>query len=356
YKASYESVVQIKDFEASARMEKMDQNVQWFEDNSPIMDEHKKAEVKGVTYKVVTVAMESGDASPSTPIGINLPNANWIRTDYGSKSVSLGNIVNAYSNSSGSGYTDEFAYSEEEKARSKEHGELGSKLHTALHEVVGHASGKLNEGVGTPKETLKNYASTLEEGRADLVALYYIMDQKMIDLGLMPSLEVGKAEYDGYIRNGLMVQLRRLEPGELIEEDHMRNRQLVAGWAYEKGKADNVIERIDENGKTYFRINDYETLRDLFGQLLREIQRIKSEGDYEAGKALVENYGVQVDQELHAQVLERAEKLGIAPYGGFINPSYEVVEENGEIVDIKVMYPEDFTEQMLGYGRAYSFL
>lgn len=356
YKGTFESIVQIKDFEASERMSKMDQNVQWFEDNSPIMAEHKKAEVKGVTYKVVTTAMESGDASPSTPIGVNLPNANWIRTEHGSKSVSLGNIVNAYSNSSGSGYTDEFAYTEEEKARSKEHGELGSKLHTALHEVVGHASGKLNEGIGTPKETLKNYASTLEEGRADLVALYYILDPKMIELGLMPSLEVGKAEYDGYIRNGMMVQLRRLEPGELIEEDHMRNRQLVAGWAYEQGKAENVIERIEENGKTYFKINDYEKLRVIFGQLLREIQRIKSEGDYEAGKALVEDYGVQVDADLHAQVLERAEKLGIAPYGGFINPRYVVTEENGEITDIKVEYPDDFSKQMLYYSREYSFL
>ena len=356
YRGSFESIVEIKDFDASERMKVLMDNVQWFEDNSSIMDEHKKPNVVGVTYKVVNVAGESGDASPSTPIGVNLPNANWIRSTHGSKSVSLGNIVAAYAESSGSGFLKEFSYTEEEAARSKEHGALGDKLHTALHEVVGHASGRINEGVGTPKETLKNYASTLEEGRADLVALYYLMDEKLVELGLMPSIEVGKASYDDYIRNGLITQLRRIEPGEVIEEAHMRNRQLVAGWAYEKGKAENVIEKVVKDGKTYFVVNDYMKLKDLFGQLLKEIQRIKSEGDYEAGKALVEGYGVQVDAELHKEVLERAEKLNIAPYGGFINPVLVPVEENGEIVDIKVEYPKTFTEQMLDYAKRYSNL
>ena len=356
YRGSFESIVEIKDFEASERMKVLMDNVQWFEDNSSIMDEHKKEKVVGVTYKVVNVAGESGDASPSTPIGVNLPNANWIRATHGSKSVSLGNIVAAYDGASGGGYTDEFAYSDEEKARAKEYAMLSGKLHTALHEVVGHASGKINEGVGTPKETLKNYASTLEEGRADLVALYYLMDPKMVELGLMPSLEVGKAEYDSYIRNGLMTQLRRIEPGEVIEEAHMRNRQLVAAWVYEKGKDEHVIEKVVENGKTYFVIKDYEKLHQLFGQLLREIQRIKSEGDYDAGRNLVETYGVQVDQDLHKEVIKRSEALGIAPYGGFINPKLVPVEEDGKITDIKVEYPTNFADQMLYYSKTYGNL
>ena len=356
YRGSFESIVEIKDFDASERMKVLMDNVQWFEDNSSIMDEHKKPNVTGVTYKVVNVAGESGDASPSTPIGVNLPNANWIRSNHGSKSVSLGNIVAAYAEAGGSSSLSEFAYTEEEAARSKEHGALGDKLHTALHEVVGHASGQINKGIGTPKETLKNYASTLEEGRADLVALYYLMDPKLVELGLMPSLEVGKAAYDDYIRNGLITQLRRIEPGAVIEEAHMRNRQLVSAWVYEKGKEDNVIEKVNKEGKTYFVVNDYNKLKDLFGQLLREIQRIKSEGDYEAGRALVEDYGVQVDQDLHKEVLDRAAKLNIAPYGGFINPKLVPVEENGEIVDIKVEYPESFTEQMMEYGKQYNNL
>ncbi len=356
YTGSYESIVEIKDFDASERMKVLMDNVQWFEDNSSIMDEHKKENVVGVTYKVVNVAGEAGDASPSTPIGVNLPNANWIRANHGSKSVSLGNIVNAYENASGEGFSEEFIRTEELRNRSKEHGTLASKLHTALHEVVGHASGKLNPGVGTPKETLKSYASTLEEGRADLVALYFLLDPKLVELGLMPSLEVGKSEYDSYIRNGMMLQLRRIEPGENIEEAHMRNRQLVASWAYEKGIADNVIEKKVVDGKTYFEVNDYEKLRTIFGELLREIQRIKSEGDYEAGRALVENYGVKVDQELHAEVLERAEKLNSAPYGGFINPRLVPVMEGTKITDVKVEYPDDFLEQMMEYGEKYSFL
>ncbi len=356
YRGSYESIVQIKDFEASDRMKMLMDNVQWFEDNSSIMDEHKKANVVGVTYKVVNVAGESGDASPSTPIGVNLPNANWIRATHGSKSVSLGNIVHAYAQAPSKGFSEEFIRTEELRARSKEHGALSSKLHTALHEVVGHASGKLNDGVGTPKETLKSYASTLEEGRADLVALYFLMDSNMVKLGLMPSLEVGMAEYDSYIRNGMMLQLRRVEKGEQIEEAHMRNRQLVASWAYEKGLEENVIEKVVEDGKTYFEVRDYNKLRVIFGELLKEIQRIKSEGDYEAGRALVENYGVKVDAALHDEVLARAEKLNSAPYGGFINPRLVPVMEGEKIVDIKVEYPDDFLGQMMEYGKNYGFL
>ncbi|MBL6447714.1 dihydrofolate reductase [Fulvivirga sp. 29W222] len=357
YRGSYESIIEIKDFEASERMAKLSANAQWFEDNAPILEENKKKNVVGITYKVVNVAGESGDASPSTPIGVNLPNSDWIRAQHGSKSVSLGNIVSAYDGASGSGMLEEFSFTEEEMQRAKEHAELGDKLHTALHEVIGHASGKLNEGVGTPKETLKNYASALEEGRADLVALYYLMDPKMVELGLIPSLEVGKEEYDSYIRNGLLLQLRRLEEGEVIEEAHMRNRQMIAKWVYEKGKEDNVIERKTKDGKTYFVVNNYEKLRTLFGELLKEIQRIKSEGDYEAGKNLIENYGVQVDQELHKEVLQRVEKLKTAPYGGFINPVLvPVTDDSGNITDVKVEYPKDFTEQMLYYSENYANL
>ena len=356
YRGSYESIVQIKDFEASDRMKMLMDNVQWFEDNSSIMDEHKKASVVGVTYKVVNVAGESGDASPSTPIGVNLPNANWIRAQHGSKSVSLGNIIHAYAQSPSKGFSEEFIRTEELRARSKEHGALSSKLHTALHEVVGHASGKLNDGIGTPKETLKSYASTLEEGRADLVALYFLMDPEMIELGLMPSLEVGMAEYDSYIRNGMMLQLRRIEKGEQIEEAHMRNRQLVASWACEKGLEEKVIEKVVEDGKTFFEVRDYEKLRVIFGELLKEIQRIKSEGDYEAGQALVENYGVKVDAALHDEVLARAEKLNSAPYGGFINPRLVPVMEGDKITDIQVEYPDDFLGQMMEYGKNYGFL
>lgn len=356
YKGSFEVIVEVKDMAATADMKVLQEYAQWFEDNSPIMEEHKKANVVGISYNFINVVGEAGDASPSTPIGVNLPNANWIRAKHGSKSVSLGNIVSAYDKAGGSGALEEFANDEEEIERSKAHSDHAGHLHTALHEVIGHASGQLNEGVGTPKETLHNYASTLEEGRADLVALYYIMDQKMVDIGMMESLEVAKAEYDGYIRNGLMYQLRRIEPGEVIEESHMRNRQMIAKWVFEKGKAENVISREVRDGKTFFNINDYDKLRVLFGELLKEVQRIKSEGDYEAGKALVENYGVQVDQDLHAEVLKRSEQLKTAPYGGFINAKLVPVEENGEITDIKVEYPDDFTEQMMEYSREHSFL
>lgn len=357
YTGSFESIVEITDFEASAQMKVLSDNAQWFEDNSSIMEEHKKKNIKGISYKVISVASESGDASPSTPIGVNLPNANWIRANHGSKSVSIGNIVYAYAQAGGKGMLEEFCHDEEEIERAKTHSKLAGKLHTALHEVLGHASGQLNPGVGTPKETVKSYASTLEEGRADLVALYYIMDEKLIELGLMESLETGKAEYDSYIRNGLMVQMQRLEPGTDIEESHMRNRQWVSAWAFERGIEENVISKVMKDGKTYFEINDYKKLQSIFGELLREVQRIKSEGDYEACKALVEGYGVKVDQKLHKEVLARVKKLNIAPYGGFINPKMVPTTDNtGEIVSIEMTYPDDFTVQMLDYAKRYSFL
>jgi dipeptidyl-peptidase-3 len=357
YRGSWESVLSIRDLEATQRIATIGAQAQWFEDHSPIMDEHKKQDVVGISAKVIAVVVEGGDAAPSTPIGINLPNANWIRKEHGSKSVTLGNIMESYELAyAASGLTEEFAYSQEEKDRAKEHGALRALLHTDMHEVIGHASGQINPGVGTPKETLKTYSSTLEEARADLVALYFIMDPKLIELGLTPSLEVGKAEYEGYIRNGLQLQLRRLELGDNIEQAHMRNRQLVAAWAYEHGLGNNVIEKIVENGKTYFVIRDYDALRTLFGQLLREIQRIKSEGDYEAASALVETYGVRVDQAMHQEVLDRVAPLNIAAYAGFIQPRLVAVEENGEIVDVKVEYPDDFPAQMIEYEREYSFL
>lgn len=357
YKGSYETVVQIKDFDASERMAIVAQNAQWFEDNSTILPEHKKKEVVGVTYKVVEVAGEAGDASPSTPIGVNLPNADWIRAAHGSKSVSLGSIIDAYGKASSSGMLEEFCYNKEEIERNKLYNDVSDKMHTALHEVIGHASGQLNPGVGTPNETLKNYASTLEEARADLVGLYYLMDQKLVDMKLLPSIEAGKAAYDDYMRNGMMTQLMRLEPGKVIEEAHMRNRQLVAAWAFEKGKADNVVEKIVKDGKTYFVVNNYEKLRTIFGELLKVIQKIKSEGDFKAGKDLVENYGVQVDQAIHQEVLARVKKLNNAPYSGFINPKLiPVTNGSGEITDIKVEYPKDFTQQMLDYAKRYSFL
>ena len=357
YRGSYETVIQMNDFEASARMAVVAENAQWFEDNSTIMDDHKKKKVVGVTYKVVEVAAESGDASPSTPIGVNLPNANWIRATHGSKSVSLGSVINGYSKAGSSGMLDEFCYTAKEKEMEEEHGGIGDKMHTSLHEVIGHASGQINPGVGTPKETLKNYASTLEEARADLVGLYYLMDPKLVEMGLISSLDVGKTAYDGYIRNGLLTQLIRLKKGAIIEEAHMRNRQLNAAWAMEKGAAENVIEKVTKDGKTFFVVYDYDKLRVIFGDLLRLIQKIKSEGDYQAGKDLVENYGVQVDQAVHAEVLERAEKLNNAPYGGFINPKLvPEMNEAGEITDIKVTYPDDFTEQMLDYAKNYSHL
>jgi len=358
YRGSYETIVQIKDFDMSAKMAVLSENAQWFEDNSPLMPEHKKKNVVGVSYKTVNVAGEAGDASPSTPIGVNLPNANWIRAEVGSKSVSLGNITNAYNNSGSSGRLKEFVHDDEEYELEKKHGQLADKLHTALHEVVGHASGQLNPGVGETKETLKNYASTLEEGRADLVGLYYLYDSKLQELGLVEDWKaVGRAAFDGYIRNGLMTQLIRLDLGDDVEEAHMRNRQWVSAWAFEKGQKDNVIEKVTRDGKTYFNINDYDKLHELFGQLLRETQRIKSEGDFEAVQALVEGYGVKVDPEIHAEVLERNKQFKSAPYGGFINPVLEpVTDENGAITAIKVNYAKDFASQMLYYVEHYNFL
>ncbi|WP_055445487.1 dipeptidyl-peptidase 3 family protein [Lacinutrix himadriensis] len=358
YTGSYETIVQIKDFDMSEKMAVLSENAQWFEDNSPLMDAHKKDSVVGVTYKVVNVAGEAGDASPSTPIGVNLPNANWIRAAVGSKSVSLGNIINAYNNAGSNGRLKEFVHDEEELKLEEEFGQKADKLHTALHEVIGHASGQLNPGVGETKETLKKYASTLEEGRADLVGLYYLYNPKLQELGLVDDWKsVGKAAYDGYIRNGLMTQLIRLQLGDDVEEAHMVNRQWVSAWAFEKGLKDNVIEKVTRDGKTYFNINDYEKLHALFGELLRETQRIKSEGDYKAVEDLVEGYGVKVDPAIHAEVLERNKQFTSAPYSGFVNPVL-VPETNdaGEITGVKVIQPGTFSGQMLNYSRDYNFL
>ncbi len=358
YKGSYETIVEIKDFDMSKKMAVLSKEAQWFEDNSPLMPEHKKKEVKGVSYKTVIVAGEAGDASPSTPIGVNLPNNNWIRQKHGSKSVSLGNIINAYNNAGGSGRLQEFANDEEEVELEKKYGQLADKLHTALHEVVGHASGQINPGVGTPKETLKSYKSTIEEGRADLFGLYYLMDPKLQELGLVEDWEAtGKAAYDGYVRNGLITQLVRLELGDDVEESHMRNRQWVSAWSFEKGQAEGVIEKITRDGKTYYDIKDYAKLREIFGMLLKETQRITSEGDYEAAKALVEDYGVEVDPAIHKEVLDRNSKFKAAPYSGFVNPVLVPdMNEAGDITGFSIKQPETFEEQMLNYSKDYGFL
>lgn len=356
-RASYESVVSMKDMEATKRIAKIAANAQWFEDHSPLMPEHKKKEVKGITAKVITVIQEAGDGAPSTPIGINLPNANWIRQQHGSKSVSLGNIVHSYNVvGAKSPMMKEFALSEEEIERNKQFGALAGDLHTDMHEVIGHASGQINKGVGDPDQTLKNYASTLEEARADLVALYYVYDPKLVELGVMPSLEAGKCEYDGYMRNGLITQLTRIELGDNLEEAHMRNRQLVAAWAMEKGKAENVVEWVKKDGKTYVRVNDYAKLRELFGQLLREIQRIKSEGDYAAATALVEGYGVKVDQALLKEVRDRFAKLNTAPYKGFIQPKLQATLNGQEVKEVTVTYPDNFLQDQLELGKKYGYL
>ena len=357
YKGSYETIVQIKDFDMSKKMAVLSTEAQWFEDNSPLMPEHKKETVKGVSYKTVIVAGEAGDASPSTPIGVNLPNNNWIRQTHGSKSVSLGNIINAYNNAGGSGRLKEFAHDEEEIALEEQYGQLGDKLHTALHEVVGHASGQINKGVGTPKETLKRYKSTIEEGRADLFGLYYLMDPKLQELGLVEDWEkTGKAAYDGYIRNGLMTQLIRLELGDMVEEAHMVNRQWVSAWSYERGLEDNVIEKVIRDGKTYYNINDYVKLREIFGELLRETQRITSEGDYEAAKKLVEDYGVQVNRDIHKEVLARNSQFKSAPYSGFVNPAIVPTMDGEEITGFSIQQPESFESQMLEYASKYGSL
>jgi dipeptidyl-peptidase-3 len=333
----------------------LSKNAQYFEDHSPVNAEFKKKEVKGVTAKVITVVQLGGDSYPATPIGINLPNANWIRKEYGSKSVTMDNITYAYDQSSrNSGFLEEFAASPEEIERVKQYGYLAGSLTTDLHECLGHGSGQLLPGVSA--DALKNYHSTIEETRADLFALYYIMDPMMIELGLCPNEEVGKAEYDTYIRNGLMTQLVRIEPGKNIEESHMRDRALIARWVYDHGKENKVIVEEKLDGKTYYRINDYEALRKLFGELLAEIQRITSEGDIEAASSMVEAYAVKVDPNLHAEVLARYRKLNIAPYAGFINPEYQTVVNNGEIKDVKIVYPADYSKQMLQYSRDFSFL
>jgi dipeptidyl-peptidase-3 len=354
-KGSYEVIVQMKDPEASATMSVLMDYAGWFEENSPIRPEHKRKDVVGITYNFINVVGEAGDASPSTPVGVNLPNADWIRAKHGSKSVSLGNISEAYDKASGGEMMKEFAWDDAERDRAEKHGSLAGKLHTALHEVIGHASGVLEPGVDP--EVLKNYASPLEEARADLVALYYIMDPKLQEMGLVSTPDVAKAEYESYLRNGLMLQLRRLKLGDNVQQAHMRNRQMVSKWVLEKGAADSVVVLEKRDGKTYVRINDHAKLRELFGELLREVQRIKSQGDYEAGKALVETYGVKVDQDIHAEVLKRSENVKSAPYSGFVNPVLEpVLDADGKITDIRIVQPKDFVEQMLDYGKRFSFL
>ncbi|MEP6712791.1 MAG: hypothetical protein ABJA37_10265 [Ferruginibacter sp.] len=356
-KGSFESVVSMKDLEATKRIKAIGDQAQWFEDNSPLMPEHKKKNVKGIIAKAITVIAECGDAAPNTPIGINLPNADWIRKDYGSKSVSLSNII--YSNnvlSAKGGLLDEFALNDTVKQRMRKYGNLAADLQTDMHECIGHASGQINAGVETTDKTLKNYASCLEEARADLVGLYYVMDQKLVDIGVSPSVEVGKAEYDNYMMNGLMTQLTRLKLGAQVEEAHMRNRQLNARWVYEKGKAENVVAFVKKGGKTYVQINDYNKLRSLFGDLLREIQRVKSEGDFNAGKNLVETYGVKVDAALHKEVLERFAKLNVKPYRGFIQPKLVPVMAEDKIIDVKIEYPTSFFAQMMEFGKNYSYL
>ncbi len=354
-KASWESLVNFMDKEACHRTEVISENAQWFEDHSPVDSAYRKKVVKGVSAKVITAAMLGGDCYPATPIGINLPNADWIRKEHGSKSVTIDNITYAYAQAAhGDGFLEEFMLRPEDRERIDKYGKLADDLHTDLHECLGHGSGQLAPGVKGGE--LKNYTSTLEEARADLFGLYYLGDPKMVELGLIPSLVVAYAEYARYIMNGMMTQLARIEPGKNVEEAHMRNRKLIAEWCYEQGKPDNVIEWVEQDGKTYVVVNDYTKLRELLGRMLREVQRIKSEGDFEAGKTLVEKYAVTVDPKLHAEVLTRYKALDIEPYSGFVNPQYELVEKNGKVVDVKVSYPNDYVKQMLEYSRDYSFL
>lgn len=354
-KASWEANVNFVDTEACHRTEVISDNAQWFEDHSPVAPEYRKKEVRGVSAKVITVAMLGGDCYPATPIGINLPNADWIRKEYGSKSVTIDNITYAYDQAAhGNGFSEEFVLRAEDRERMDKYGKLADDLHTDLHECLGHGSGQLAEGVKGGE--LKSYGSTLEETRADLFGLYYLGDEKLVELGLIPSLDVAKAGYAKYILNGMMTQLARIEPGKNVEESHMRNRKLICEWCYERGKDDRVIELVQQDGKTYVVVNDFEKLRGLFGELLHEVQRIKSEGDYEAGKTLVERYAVAVDPALHAEVRARYYALGIEPYGGFVNPEYELVERDGKVVDVKISYPANYTEQMMDYAKNYSFL
>ena len=342
--------------EATRRTEMISDNAQWFEDNSPVDNQFKKDEVKGVTAKVITAAILAGDLYPATAIGINLPNANWIRADHGSKSVTIGNITDAYNKAShGNGFGAEFMFSDVERQLADNYGDITGDLHTDLHECLGHGSGKLLPGVDP--DALKAYGSTIEEARADLFGLYYMADPKLVELGLLPNMDAYKAEYYNFLMNGLMTQLVRIEPGNNIEESHMRNRQLIARWVLEKGASDAVVELVNKDGKTYVLVNDYQKVRNLFGELLSEIQRIKSTGDFEAARTLVESYAVKVDPTLHAEVLERYKKLNLAPYKGFVNPVYEaVLDDNGNITDVLVTYNEGYAEQMLRYSKDYSTL
>lgn len=355
-KASWESLVNFKDLEATQRTELISGNAQWFEDHSPVDGQFKKEKVKGVSAKVITAVILAGDLYPATAIGINLPNANWIRSHHGSKSVTIGNITDAYNKAAhGNGFNEEFVYSDAELQLIDKYADVTDELHTDLHECLGHGSGKLLPGVDP--DALKAYGSTIEEARADLFGLYYVADPKLVELGLTPSADAYKAQYYTYLMNGLMTQLVRIEPGNNVEEAHMRNRQLIARWVYEKGAAEKVVELVKKDGKTYVVINDYEKVRDLFGRLLAEIQRIKSTGDYAGAHDLVEAYAVKVDPALHAEVLERYKKLNLAPYKGFVNPKYEVVTDaDGTITDVTVTYDEGYAEQMLRYSKDYSTL
>ena len=355
-KSSWESIVNFKDLEATKRTETLSANAQWFEDHSPVDDAFKKEKVKGITAKVITAAILGGDLYPSTAIGINLPNSDWVRKEHGSKSVTIGNLTAAYNKAAvGNGFDEEFCYSSVELDLLKKYGGLTDDLHTDLHECLGHGSGKMMPGASA--DSLKVYGSTIEEARADLFGLYYMADQKMIDLGLIPSPEAYKAQYYSYMMNGLMTQLVRIELGNNIEEAHMRNRAIIARWAYEKGKKDNVVELVKRDGKTFVKVNDYVKLRELFGALLAEIQRIKSTGDFNAARDMVENYGVKIDPVLHKEILERYKKLNLAPYKGFINPVYTAVKDaSGNITDVKVDYTESYEDQMLRYSRDYSDL
>ncbi|WP_288316250.1 dihydrofolate reductase [uncultured Mediterranea sp.] len=355
-KASWESLVNFKDLEATRRTETISANAQWFEDHSPVDKQFKKEEVKGVSAKVITAAILAGDLYPATAIGINLPNANWIRSQHGSKSVTIGNITDAYNKAAhGNGFNEEFVYSQAELDNINKYADLTDELHTDLHECLGHGSGKLLPGVDP--DALKAYGSTIEEARADLFGLYYVADPKLVELGLLPDADAYKAQFYTYLMNGLMTQLVRIEPGNQIEEAHMRNRAFIARWVYEKGAADKVVELKKKDGKTYVVVNDYAKVRTLFGELLAEIQRIKSTGDFEGARQLVENYAVKVDPELHAEVLERYKKLNLAPYKGFVNPKYEpVTDADGNITDVKVSYDEGYAEQMLRYSKDYATL
>ena len=355
-KATWEAIVNYTDVEASKRTSIITANAQWFEDNSPIQPQYRKEKVTGVAAKVINIAMLGGDCYPASPLGINLPNADWIRKEVGSKSVTLANITNAYDVASqGNGFLEEFAFDQAEVDRIKQYGSIADALHTDLHECVGHASGKL--AAGTDPNALKNYASPLEEARADLFALYYMMDKKITDLGLLPDADAAKAAYDSYLRNGLLTQIVRIQPGKDIEQAHMRCRSAISHWVYEKGKAENVVEFVKRDGKTCAKINDYEKVQTLFGELLKEIQRIKSEGDFNAGKKLIEDFGVKIDPDLHSEILARYAKLNLAPYTGFVNPVLiPVYGSDGRITDIKVEYTDDYLGQMLTYGKNYSFL